>query len=304
MSERSFVEQSLDQIDIDRQNYTSQSLFADLCGIKLHNLYDPRRFNDSADHLTALLHNAPTVAEAIITGEVTGFHGTTSATLHYVLSDGLLTAAEARTRKIPIATGERVFGNPKGQPSISFAEWCNPQVLEQYSCGSARPLSLKYLYRVYDCQTDALYGTMDFFRGLGATEEELAVHPHLDNMRQRLADTQATIRFLQQDPKGLDAELVRLNFPVLFGVKTADMQSVLTYHDIPEKISSHTVQLRFKSDIAGEFAVHPVGGALSFDSLPVTGVPEHYVSDIQGLVDDLKIPTQVVPIEPLITRYS
>ncbi len=154
----------------------------------------------------------PRTAETVIARDIVGVHGTSSAALVGILEHGsLLAAAEAKQRGVVHATGEHIYQEPTGQDTISFTTLADTGNALHF----AGPIAGKHRSRA------EVIDRID--RTISELGKELKDKPHLGRSYRGVLEVmikeQGHIKAeIEQNPDGLMAQLMKDDFPVLFGI--------------------------------------------------------------------------------------
>jgi hypothetical protein len=271
-----------------------------ICGIPMYGgRQEEGSFEYKAAYIRAMLEDNPQTAEAILSKRIAGFHGTSSAALYGILSEGgLVTAQRARQDGIPLSTGERLTSERTGQETISFADWRATDKLAHYSRVDAQPLNEAGIIdrlAVFDGQ---LTQRIRFLEMLGIPiEDDDAAY----NLQQQIIDAKRDRDFLAQEPQGLEADLMRLNFPVLVGVNVDGLRQNVSQDRLAQLRQTEAVVMDASAQSTyAEFQVHTPDGKLGLTRLPVVAVPWEYTGYVQQLFDDFTFDTTVVPLEAIL----
>lgn len=265
-------------------------------GVPLPQVYGKYTAGAQEEKLSQLLYyleRSPEVANAIISGNVIGFHTSNSASLLGVLKNGLMSSAELRKNNMVIASGEKTFSAKGGQNTISFADWRRPQTIKYYAQGNNQPLD-----------TEMLRETIAELRVAGEESRRNwgEDHPYVYNTEHNIEDLQQVIELLTESPDSDEAKFVTANFPVAYGISAEGLESYATTYDRPKTTEEATkpyIVERVKSDVAGEFMVY--GARMPADNLKVIAVPDDKVEMVRKLADKLGSEVEVVPIEDLVS---
>lgn len=230
----------------------------------------------------------PELARLIVAERVAGFHGSRSGSLWGVIEhDGLLSAAEARSKGQILASGERTYSQESGQDAISFADFRFPETIRHYARSKIIPRTVEDLKREY---SEVVAAKEEAIRQWGPR------HPFAYNSALVAKDIQEQINFVQNNPHSVEAELMLANFPVAYGVSIDQYEIVPTMN---EKKSGVLVD-RVPSDIPGEFQI--IDTKVPLDRMPIIAVPKQYISRVRELLQNKgKTNIKVVDID-LISR--
>ncbi len=230
----------------------------------IHQQYDKRL------RILSVLERDPDAAKAIVANNIGGFHGSQSGSLWGVLNhDGLLSAAEARTRGQLLSNGERTYSKRGGQRSISFADYREARSIAQYAGVETDRISVEMLQEQYN----------QLVRAAQESEEQWGVdHPFVYNAKNAVNDLAAQIEFMKSNPNSLETWLMQENFPIAYGLSLKDIETVATLNDGDRE---NKIVERVSSGIDGEFLY--MGDHVSLDHLPVVAVPERYIEDVRRI---------------------
>lgn len=163
--------------------------------------------------LAELVAQHPETAQVVLDMDIVGIHGTGSAALADILTEGaLLSASEAKKRGIKHATGEHVWQHAEGQNSISFTTLEDVGKAMTYSGEGAQP------ERTNEQILADLQNRMDILRRQIENDQDQLREGYVEVIRTMIADTQHTMNEIRSHPDGVKAELLREDFPVFFGV--------------------------------------------------------------------------------------
>ncbi|HSD56359.1 MAG TPA: hypothetical protein VLA92_04365 [Candidatus Saccharimonadales bacterium] len=283
-----------------REGWDIISTPSTICGIPMYGgRQEEGSFEYKAAYIQAMLEDNPQTAEAILSNRIAGFHGTSSAALYSILCEGgLVTAQRAQQENIPLSTGERLVSERTGQDTISFADWRATDTLAHYSQVNAQPLTKETSFdRILDLE-DQHRKRARFLEMLDISVEE---DDAACNLQQQIKDAKRDYDYLLQDPDGLEADLMRLNFPMLVGVNVDGLRQNVSQWSLKQLRQTEAVVMDASSLSAyGEFQVHTSDGKLGFERLPVVAVPWEYTGYAQQLFDDFNTNTTVVPLEAIL----
>lgn len=271
-----------------------------ICGIPMYGgRQEEGSFEYKAAYIQAMLEDNPQTAEAILSNRIAGFHGTNSAALYGILTEGgLVTAQRAQQDNIPLSTGERLVSERMGQDTISFADWRATDTLAHYSKINAQPLTEEGCFdRLLDLENQHRK-RKHFLESIGVSiEDDDAAH----NLQSQIKDAKRDYDFMRQDPQGIEADLMRLNFPILVGVNVDDLRQNVSQDSLAHLQQAEAVVMDASArSTYGEFQVHTPDGKLGFERLPVVAVPWEYTGYAQRLFDDFNTNTTVVPLEAIL----
>lgn len=305
------VEAYKDQVALDieahnepREGWDIVSRPSTICGIPMYGgRQEEGSFEYKAAYIQAMLEDNPQTAEAILSNRIAGFHGTSSAALYGILTEGgLVTAQRAQQDNIPLSTGERLVAERTGQDTISFADWRATDTLAHYSQTNARPFTEENSSnRLFDLEDQHRKRT-HFLEALSISVEDDDV---TYNLQAQIKDAKRDYDFIRQDPQGLEADLMRLNFPMLVGVNVDGLRQNVSQDSLTQLRQTEAVVMDASArSTYGEFQVHTPDGKLGFERLPVVAVPWEYTGYVQQLFDDFSFNTTVVPLEAILPSDS
>ena len=247
---------------------------------------------DKQQQLIGIAIKEPELAHAIVANSVGGFHASNSSSLFGILKHGILSSKESRERNIALGSGERTYTNPSARPFISFADWRNPQTLQNYA-GSEQPTDLNY----YLDRKTRLDSSVD-----ATTKQWGENHLFTVNAKLQSEDTSRIIDILKTKPNSLSAELIMENFPVLYGLDISGYphrDTSLKITDTPEPILTERLA---RNGIRSEFAI--MNGSVPPEKIPIIAVPPQKIEKVRSLVQHFGHGIDVYPIDPLVTEHK
>lgn len=239
--------------------------------------------------LLEIYENDPHVANVIVEKNVIGFHASNSASLIGVLEHGLLPASVLREKGHFVSSGEHIFQGKKGQQTVSFADWRAPWSLQQYADGG-KPRSAETFD---DIAAEFDKGYIENLHDFG---EE---HPYTHNSMTLANDARVTAKMLRDESHSETAQLVRENFPIMYGYSPGTEPIYETIYDRPDDKPDSYVVARLRSDIDGEFRVYGADG-VKHDQIPVIAVPKDRVDEVRAITERYNRNVVVIPIEALL----
>lgn len=264
------VNQSLDGVPLTRM----------LGRWNIHEQYDKRI------RVLSILERDPDAARAIVVNKIGGFHGSQSGSLWGVLEhDGLLSAAEARTRGQVLVNGERTYSKKEGQSMISFADYREAKSIAQYAGVETNRISVEVLQDQYAQLVQV------------AQENEAQwgpEHPFTYNAKNVAGDVAAQIEFMKENPNSLETWLMQENFPIAYGLSLEGLDTVQTLAD---KDNKGKIVERVPSGIEGEFLF--MDDHVSLDRIPVVAVPKPYMEYVQRIFADRGKSVRIIDISLL-----
>lgn len=264
------VNQSLDGVPLTRM----------LGRWNIHEQYDKRI------RVLSILERDPDAARAIVVNKIGGFHGSQSGSLWGVLEhDGLLSAAEARTRGQVLVNGERRYSKKEGQSSISFADYRESGSIARYAGKKTSRISVELLQDAYP----------QFIQAAEENEAQWgANHPFTYNAKNMAGDVAAQIEFMKKNPKSLETWLMQENFPIAYGLS---LEGVDTVQTLVDKDNKGKIVERVPSGVDGEFLF--MDDHVSLDRIPVVAVPKPYMEYVRRIFADKGKSVEVIDISLL-----
>lgn len=231
--------------------------------------------------LLAIYSQNPELALFLIGEDVEGLHGATSGALLPVLEEGLKPLEELRREGKQVLGGERQFAGESIRNGTSFVEWHEANGIRNY-IGNGEPVTIEGLQAESARLKAQVAGT-----GIGGPPNP-ARDLFLENTNKSIQETDALIGYLQAPPKterdALQHELIRKNFPVIFGVNLNGLDRTKFIH--PD------------SSISSEFVIP--GGAPK-ENLKLILVPRDKTDTVKELVEKNGVNAAVQSIEDMVT---
>ncbi len=252
----------------------------------------PNQMFDKKRQLIGIANSQPELAHAIVANNVAGFHASNSSSLLGVLEHGILSSRESRDRGLALGSGERTYTNPKAPPFISFADWRDPQAIQNYS-GNEQRLSLESLRAEKDRLIDMVENEAEKWG-----EDYLLVV----NGRLLIEDTQRVIDTLSRDPSSPESGLIMANFPVAYGFDISGYNHVHSNVFIDSDSQEPVIADRMaRTSIESEFALFY--GSVPPRDIAIIAVPAHHVNDTRQLVQAAGHGIDVYPLDALTTEH-
>lgn len=281
-------------------HYTKQTATILLTGKDAgHELIDPwvvRDYrHDPAETLIGLANlsvGAPKTYEALRDHNIVGFHGTRSITLAGLAKTGKLMSAEKLNKLGPdgplMMSGEHYAQAENGMEGISFSNLGNVDT----------PLS-QYASHLYKSEKSAEELIAQYKAGIAESEALLASGEAVfqDAMRADIPRRQAAIKILEEQPRSLEAALLRVDFPVMIGINGGFVHQSEAH---PEPGAANRSLLHGVGSM-GEF--RPRVSEIPLSALPVIAVPSEKIEGVQKIFKKFGHEVTVVPIEDVADAF-